>query len=214
MMATANPPAYAFGAAPRVNLMPRAETDRREKSRLVRRWVGALILAVLVVVAVAAGGLWVNIGAMQRLGLETTRTNTLLAQLDGLSDVRAMVDLQSELTEYRRDAMATDLRWSGLIATVASGLPEGVAITGYSLAPAGMPQGDVPEAEIGAAGTVELVSQSPHDIVDLVRAVRPLPGVIDADGWEVAAEEAGYVYQIVIGFDQTVYTGAYEEVSE
>ncbi|KRB37603.1 hypothetical protein ASD93_04460 [Microbacterium sp. Root180] len=213
-MAIANPPAYAFGAAPRVNLMPRAETDRREKSRLMRRWVGALVLAVLVVVGVAAAGLWVNIGAMQRLGLETTRTNTLLAQLDGLSDVRAMVDLQSELTDFRRDAMATDLRWSGLIATVAGGLPEGVVITGYSLAPAGMPQGDVPEEEIGAAGTVELVSQAPRDIVDLVRAVRPLPGVIDADGWEVTAEDAGYVYQIRIAFDQTVYTGAYKEDSE
>lgn len=215
MMATAAPPAFVLGVAPRVNLMPRAETERRARSKLLRRWVLAVVAALVVVIIVVAGGMWMNITAAARLFAENARTQSLLTQLEGFSDVRTKVDLQSELSGFRRDAMATDLSWSGLLAAVAGALPEGVVVSGFSLSPAGIPQGNAPEDEIGAAGTVELTSQAPQDIVALVRAVRPLPAVLDADPWSVKLEETGYVYELRIAFDQTVYTGDFaQEESE
>lgn len=210
-MMTTVAPGLILGVAPRVNLMPRAETERRARSKLLRRWVLALVVALSVVIAVIAGGMWLNVTAAARLLGENARTQSLLSQLDGLSDVRAKVELQSELTEFRQNAMATDLAWSGLLTSVAGVLPEGVVVSGFSLAPAGIPQGDVPEEEIGAAGIVEITSQSPQDIVALSRAVRPLAGVIDADPLSVTLEEAAYVYELRIAFDQTVYTGDFAQ---
>jgi hypothetical protein len=209
--------AVAFGdpALPRVNLMPRTEIDRREKKSLVRRWVGAIVAALLFVAVISASALWLQVTAAFGLVAETARTEALLTELAGLSDVRATVDLQAELTDFRRDAMATDLQWSGLVAAVNGVLPPGVVVSGFSLSPGGMPQGEDPAVEIGAGGSIFLTSATPQEIVPLIRAVRPLPGILEADGWQQTSEEGLYEYELRVAFDQSVYTGAYaEEVSE
>lgn len=210
-MATANPEIQAWGAAPRVNLMPRAETERRERTRLAKRWIGALVGALLAVVAASGLAFGLQVVAAQRLAMEQARTTSLLGQLAELEDVQRALDLESDLRNFRADAMATDLRWSPLIATVQEQLPPGVTITGFSLAPGPVPQGDDPSAAVGVSGTLTLSSATPTEIVPLVRALRPLPAVLEADGWQATAENGEYSYEIRIALDQSVYTGAYAE---
>ena len=208
-MATANPAVHAWGGAPRVNLMPRAETERRERARLARRWIGALLAALLLVAAASGLAFGLQIMAVQRLAVEQARTTALLGQLADLGDVQRALDLETGLQTFRADAMATDLRWSPLIATVQQQLTGGVSIAGFSLAPGPAPQDDDPTAAVGVSGTLTLSSATPTEIVPIVRALRPLPGVLEADGWQSTAEQDSYSYEIRIALDQSVYTGAY-----
>jgi hypothetical protein len=208
-MASANPAVPLLGAPPRVNLMPRAETERRERSALAKRWAAALLAAVVLVGAASAGAFWLQFSAGLRLATENTRTTMLLGQLAALSDVRQALDLETELVAFRADAMANDLSWSRLLATVQQALPPGVSTTGFSLTPGGIPQGEDPAAEIGATGTVTLTSTTPAEIVPIIRALRAVPGVLEADGWQVMEEQDAYSYELRIAVDQSVYTGAY-----
>lgn len=213
-MAAAKGAVIAVGGAPYVNLMPSSETERRHAAVLIRRWLVALITAMLFVVAATAGSYSMQFIAAQRLAAENERTETLLSQLADLSDVQSQLDLQSELATFRADAMATDLRWGGLLGAVGGALPDDVLVTGFSLAPAGVPQGDDPSAEVGAAGSVTLASAGPQQMVPLVRAVRAVPGVLEVDGWVLEATETGFTYELRIVFDQSVYTGDYAEAEE
>lgn len=211
-MAIAKTAGISIGGAPFVNLIPPSETARRETSRLLRRWITAIVAAVSVVALATAVAFWLQVTAAQRLVAESLRTNELLSQMSALADVQAQVDLQTELTDFRSAAMATDLRYSGLIDSIAGVLPAGTAIIGFSLSPAGMPQGDDPALEPGAGGTVTIASAGPQQVVPIVRAVRALPAVMEADGWEVEAlDTGGFAYELRVVFDQSVYTGAYTE---
>lgn len=213
-MAGANPAVPQWGAAPRVNLMPRGETERRERSALAKRWLGALLAALVVVGVASAGAFWLQFSAGLRLAAENARTGTLLSQLAGLSDVRRALDLETELQAFRADAMANDLSWTGLLATVQSALPAGVAVSGFSLVPGDIPQGDDPSVEVGVAGTVTVTSATPAEIVPIIRALRLLPGVLEADGWQVMEEQDAYFYELRMVVDQSVYTGAYAGEAE
>lgn len=211
---SADSPGYSFAGVPRVNLMPRAETMRRERNKLVRRWSLALVAALAVVLLATAGSFALLVSAQLRLGIENARTTQLLGDLAALTDVRATLDLQSELSTFRADAMATDLEWSALLGTVQSALPAGVAVVGFSLAPGGMPQGDDPALEVGASGIITLASATPQEIVPIVRTLRPVPGILDVDGWQSTASETGYTYELRVKLDQSVYTGDYAPADE
>lgn len=212
-MAAVAAPAFALPVVAQVNLMPRAEIERRQTSALLRRWAGGIVVAVLVVAVACGGAAWLQFSAAQRLASEQARTQSLLTDLAALSDVRATLDLESELTTFRESAMMTDLEWSGLVRTVEAALPAGVSVSGFQLAPGGTPLGDDPAAELGAVGSIFLVSALPQDIVPLVRALRPVEGVLVAEAWNITPEPdgGGFTYEIRVAFDQSVYTGAYSE---
>lgn len=208
-MALASAPALTVGAAPRVNLLPRSERERRGRNALLRRWVWALVGALAVVVIASAGAFSLLLASQVRLGVENTRTQTLLSQIAALQPVSQKLALEEDLQAFRTDAMAADLAWTGLLATVQAVLPPGVTVSGFDLGPGGVPATDDPTTEIGAFGEVRLWSQTPTEIVTLVRSLRPIEAVLQVDGWETTAEEAGYTYVLRIAFDQSVYTGAY-----
>lgn len=209
-MAFAQPTITGFGGIPRVNLMPRAEIERRERSTLIRRWLRGIVAALVVVALLAGAAFWLQTTAAVRNALTTQRTNTLLGEVAALSPVRGKLELKAELEGYRAQAMGTDLRWSALLATVRRALPSGVTVSGFSLAPGGLPVAEQdPLAETGAEGTLALSSETPAEIVRLIRALRPLDGVLEVDGWEVAVENGIYSYVLRIAYDQSVYTGAY-----
>ncbi|MGN8551669.1 UNVERIFIED_CONTAM: hypothetical protein OHV15_03670 [Microbacterium sp. SLM126] len=211
-MAAVTAPAFALPVVAQVNLMPRAEIERRQTSALLRRWVGGILVAVLVVAVTCGGAAWLQFSAAQRLASEEARTQSLLTDLAALSGVRATLDLESELTTFREDAMATDLKWAGLLRTVEASLPAGVSVSGFQLAPGGVPIAEDPATELGAVGSIFLVSDLPQDIVPLVRALRPIEGVLVAEAWNITPDEdGGYTYEIRVAFDQSVYTGAYRE---
>lgn len=210
----------ALAGIPRVNLMPLAEMERRDRSATIRRWGWGIVLTLLALLLIVAGVFYLNWTAQQRLTAEQTRTNTLLTELASLSEVSLALRTQAELESFRADAMASDLEWTDVHSTLTGSLPPGVALSGFDLAVGGVPvEGADPAEQVGLAGRLSFTSPTPIEIAAVIRDYRALPGIIDADGWQVATAGgddagAGYTYELTITFDQTLYTGAYAEGGE
>ncbi|GAA5204595.1 hypothetical protein [Microbacterium jejuense] len=201
-----------FSGAPRVNLMPRSEIARRERDKLVNLWVWIVLGAIVVALLIIAGAFALKFVADQRLAAEQTKTNTLLTEIASLSEVSQALSTQSELTDYRTDAMAADLAWSPVIAKVTGILPADATLTGFDMTVGGAPQGDDPAAEQGVVGTVSIDSATPLDIVAIIRSLRGVDGVLFADGQSVTSSQVTadrYAYQLTVQFDQTVYSNQY-----
>ena len=204
--------APAFATVPRVNLMPRSEIARRERDKLVRTWVWIVLGSILVAVVVIAAAVGFRFLADQRLAAEQAQTNALLAEIDTLSEVSAALATQAELTDYRSQAMATDLVWAPVIAKLTSTLPPETALTGYALVSGGVPTGDDPTLEKGLSGTISVESPTPLDIVAVIRSLRGVEGVLYADGQSVTSSQitqGRFAYLLNVDFDQTAYSGAF-----
>lgn len=209
-MARAAVPAYA--GMPRLNLMPRVEVARREREALTRRWVWAALGAIVITLLIIASAFAVKFFADQRLVAEQARTNDLLVQLSGLSEVSQALAAEQELTQFRSEAMAGDFAWAPVIAKVTGILPANVVLTGFNVTTGGAPQTDAPETEAGLVGTFAFDSPNPIDIVAAVRSLRSVDGVLYADGRVVTAStvtEGHYAYELTVTFDQTIYSNAY-----
>jgi hypothetical protein len=214
MMAAAESVVPGFGASPRVNLMPRAEIDRRERVSLVRRWVWALLAAVAAVAVLASGGAWLQWSAQQRLEGANAETTALIGELADLADIRQISLLEAELAAFRAQAMATEVAWPGVVGRVRDAMPEDVVISGFDLTPGAIAEGEDPALEVGTIGTFSFESPTPVEIVALIRSVRALPGMLDADGWELTSQDGEprvYTYVLRTTFDQSVYSGDFVE---
>ncbi len=201
-----------FSGTPRVNLMPRSEVARRERDKLVGLWVWIVLGAIVVALLIIAGAFALKFLADQRLAAEQAKTNTLLSEIAALSDVSQALATQSELTDFRSEAMVGDLAWSPVIGKVTGILPPDATLTGFDLAVGGVPQGDDPAAEPGLVGTISIDSATPLDIVSIIRALRDVDGVLFADGQSVTSSQVSagrYAYQLNVEFDQTVYSNEY-----
>lgn len=211
----AKPAPRATAAAPRVNLMPRSEMVRRERAALIRRWAWLLVGALALVSAVVVVALWFQWSAQLRLLAENTRTTQLLGQLSDLGEVRAAVDLEAELDEFRTQAMGTDTDWPAVVELVENAAPDGVDFVGFAWTAGALPAGADPALEVGVTGTVTFTSAEAQEITTLIRRLRAQPGVLDADGWELTSaatsDRREYTYLLDITVDQSVYTGAYAE---
>ena len=210
-MALAAAPALTIGGPPRVNLLPRAVTASRQRASLLRTWLLGL-LAALGVVLVATGGAYaLQLTAQQSLDRANADTVRLLGEVAALQPVNEKLKLESELGDYRTQAMGTDLTWATLVSSVEPALPADTVLAGFTLVPGGNPVGDDPALEIGAAGELTITSTTPTQIVDIVRALRTVPGILSVDGWESTTDTLGYSYLLRIVFDQSSYTGAFAE---
>ncbi|MEV4688023.1 hypothetical protein [Microbacterium sp. LWH3-1.2] len=201
-----------FSGAPRVNLMPRSEVVRRERDSLVRLWVWIALGAIVVAVLIIAGAFAFKFFADQRLVAEQARTNALLTEIASLSEVSQALAAESELTEFRTDAMATDLAWTPVMAKITGVLPADTTITGVDLAVGGVPQGDDPAVEQALVGTVTFDSPTPLDIVALIRSLRGVEGVLYADGQSVTSSQVSadrFSYLLNVEFDQSVYSNEF-----
>ncbi|MDO8384133.1 MAG: hypothetical protein Q7T17_14285 [Microbacterium sp.] len=212
----ASPPAPSI-IVPRVNLLPRAESQRRERDVLVRRWAIGLLAVIAVVAIASAGAFWLKWSAEQRLAADQLRSSELLTELASLSDVSRALSLRTDLEAFRADAMVSDVSWTTLFSDLSAALPTGVAVTGFDLTAGASPTAEDPEAELALGGTLELRSSTPIDIAPTVRSLRELPGVALMDPLEVTSELIGggdqriYIYRLRAAFDQTLYTGAFAE---
>ncbi|WP_109209223.1 MULTISPECIES: hypothetical protein [Microbacterium] len=208
-----------FSGVPRVNLMPRSEVARRERDSLVRTWVWIVLGAIVVAVLIIAGAFAFKFFADQRLVAEQAQTNTLLTEIAGLSEVSQAIATESELTDFRTDAMATDLAWTPVMAKITGILPGDTTLTGVDFTVGGVPQGEDATLEQGIVGTVTFDSPTPLDIVALIRSLRAVEGVLYADGQSVTGSqvsEGRFAYVLNVEFDQTVYSNQFaaEEGSE
>lgn len=208
-----------FSGVPRVNLMPRSEVVRRERDKLVRLWVWIVLGAIVVALLIIAGAFAFKFLADQRLAAEQAETNALLVEISSLSEVSQALATESELTDYRTEAMAADLAWTPVIAKITDILPAETSLTAFDFAAGGAAQGDDPTAEQGVVGTVTIDSPTPLDIVAIIRSLRGVEGVLYADGQSITSSqvsEGRYAYLLDVEFDQTVYSNQYaaEEGSE
>ncbi|MFC8683388.1 hypothetical protein ACFT30_17900 [Microbacterium ureisolvens] len=208
-----------FSGVPRVNLMPRSEVARRERDSLVRTWVWIVFGAIVVAVLIIAGAFAFKFFADQRLVAEQAQTNTLLTEIAALSEVSQALATESELTDFRTDAMATDLAWTPVMAKITGILPGDTTLTGVDFTVGGVPQGEDATLEQGIVGTVTFDSPTPLDIVALIRSLRGVEGVLYADGQSVTGSQVSedrFAYVLNVEFDQTVYSNQFaaEEGSE
>ncbi len=203
-----------IGGIPRVNLMPRAELDRRARAAVLRAWGWALVGTAGVVLLVAAAGYSLDLVAHQQLEAEQDRTDALLAELTSLAPVSIDVTTEADLELFRSQAMAADIDWVDVYGTLAAALPAGVTMTGFDLSVGGVPLGVADgAAQVGMEGEITFDSATPADMGALIRAYRGIPGIVEADGTEVAATAAAgaaaYAYRVSVTFDQSIYTGVF-----
>jgi hypothetical protein len=197
---------------PRVNLMPRPEVIRRERDKLVRIWLWIALAAILVAALIIAGAFAFKLFADQRLAAEQARTNALLTEIAALSEVSQALSAESELTDFRAEAMATDFAWEPVISKITGVLPPDSSLTGFDLTVGGVPQGDDPTIVEGLVGTVSVDSPTPLDIVAIIRSLRGVEGVLSADGQSVTTSqvsEGRFAYLLSVQFDQSLYSGEY-----
>jgi len=196
-----------------VNLMPRSEIARRERDKLIRLWAWIVLGAVVVVLLVIAVSLVTKLFADQRLAAEQARTSTLQSEIGGLGEVSDALDTQAELTDYRSEAMSTDLEWAPALGEITDALPAGTSLTGFDLGVGDAPTGEGDPAEQpGLTGVVSLESPSPLELPEIVRTLRGVDGILFVDGQSVTGDRSrgdSYAYEVTLQFDQTVYTGAY-----
>ncbi|WP_417562878.1 PilN domain-containing protein [Microbacterium sp.] len=203
-----------WSPVPRVNLLPAAEIERRDRTTLARRWFGGVVIALVVIAAVSAGTYALSMIADQRLASENARTTDLLGQLSTLSDVSKIRAVQKDLEAYRTEAMGTDVAWGPVLDTFQKLVPKNAEITGWDLTTGALP-GDAAATETpGVTATLTLASSTPVDLVATVRGIRTAPGVLDADAVELtsASSEGSastYTYRLTTTLDQSVYTGLY-----
>ena len=209
--------AAPFSGAPRVNLMPRSEVARRERVGVVRMWVWIVCGAIIVALLVIAGTFAFKFVADQGLVAEQDRTTDLIVEITALSEVSQALATESELTDFRTEAMATDLAWSPALAKVTGILPSNTTLTGFDFTVGGTSQGADPTLEQGLVGTVTIDSSTPLDIVAIIRSLRGVDGVLFADGQSVTTgqvSESRFTYLLDVQFDQTVYSGDYAATEE
>lgn len=201
-----------FAGVPRVNLLPRSEVARRGREKLVRLWLWIVLGAIVVALLIVVGSFAFKFFADQRLAAEQARTNELLAEIASLSEVSQALATESELTDFRSEAMVADLAWTPLIAKITGILPADTTLTGFDVAVGGAAQGDDPTLEQGVVGTVSIDSPTPLDIVAIIRSLRGVEGVLFADGQSVTSSqvsEGQYAYVLDVQFDQSVYSNQY-----
>lgn len=205
-------PALAFAGVPRVDLMPPVEVERRRRLSLARGWVWGVVAAIVAAFLIIMGALLLKFVADQRLLAEQAETSILLTELAGLSEVSGALADESELTDFRSDAMGSDFPWQPVITTLDSVLPADVNLVGFDVVTGGVPQGDDLTAETGLLGVLTLESPTPIDLPATIRNLRDLAGVASVDGRALSAGQrtvGTYTYELDIALDQSIYTGQY-----
>lgn len=204
------------GGPPRVNLMPPAELERRFRRTLLKRWLLALIGAAVVTLLVIGAATALRLVAEGRLAAERAKTDAFIAEIASLSHVGDTVGTLGDLETYRSEAMVADLGWRALLESLQSTLPDGVTVIGFDVTTGGGAQSDDPAAAPGAVVSLTLAGSAPFDIVPAIRGIRQVPGVLDADGSELRADESKerYVSELSVTTTQEVYSGRFVDAEE
>jgi len=228
MMLTQQPVAY--GASPRVNLLPPAERERRERAELVRRWALAAAVALVVIAVVSGAVLLLERSARSGLDQERARTTTLAEQLAAYQDVSLTARDKALYESFRTQAMANDLVWTSLLETLRGAVPPGAAITGFDVVTTGAPAPAAGSAASGAGGvagtgvavpadtavtaTLTVASRRPVDQQVLVSRLQKTPGVLGVDLGGLSSESyPTYTATTVVFLDASVYSQKFAQKS-
>lgn len=209
----AKKPVLALAGVPRINLMPRAEIDRRERLSLTRTWSLLALVALVIGVVTIGGAFGLKLVADQQLAAERTRTTGLLTELQSYADVSAAIATRQGLEEFRTSAMGTDADWAAMLDLVATATPADVTMLEFTLAPAASVIED-PTAGAGYSGLLTFSAAGAEAQAATVQALRLVPGILAVDAATLyQGGEDGFEFTATISFDQSVFTGAHAKGS-
>lgn len=201
------------GGVPRVNLLPPAEMERRSRTELIVRWIGAAFVAVVLVGSVSAVAFGWAAQASDSMLRQQQAAESLGSQLEQYQDVAHLSADADRLDQMRAIAGANDLVWTSLANEIKAVLPSKVSLTGFRLAPGAAPKpGADPKTQVGLQGTLTFSSNRTAAQAETINKLRSLPGLLSVDaGALTMADSGGYIFQATVSFDQTRYTGRFNE---
>lgn len=169
-----------------VNLIPASIHAAEEFGALRRRLVAGLI-ALVVVLAVVAGGTLVWGGqAQSELDLAEAETQRLQTEIAGYADITGITSAITDTEAAIRSGMGTEVRWIGLITQIEAALPgdgEVTAFTAQGLSP--LDTAPISAADplgrdgIGSITFTMKLSTLP-DTAAWLEALNGIPGFMDA----------------------------------
>jgi len=123
----------AFGASPRVDLLP-PEVGDRKRGAAVRR---AVIMSVVGALVLCAGGYafssWQAIDAGLKYEEARAETSTLLTQQNEFADVRLLSEQLTTVAAAREVGAKTEIDWSAFYQRVVPTLPAGMTIESFDI---------------------------------------------------------------------------------
>ncbi|HAM45000.1 MAG TPA: hypothetical protein DCM67_08290 [Propionibacteriaceae bacterium] len=205
--------ALQAGTVPRVNLLPPAEMERRSRRELIVRWFGAAFVAVVLVFSVSAVAFGWAAQASGYLIQQQEAAASLNSQMEQYRDVAHLSSDAAKLRQMRAVAGANDIDWTALADEIKAVLPTKVTLTGFRLAPGAAPKaGADAKAQVGLQGTLTFSSNRTVAQAETINKLRTLPGLLSVDAGALSvADNGGYTFEATVSFDQTRYTGRFDE---
>lgn len=200
--------AVVYGAPPRANLLPPAETERRSVARLQRRWIAGVLAALLVMALIIAASVAMRVQAGMGLSSAEDQKADLGRQLAAYSEVAALVSERDLLTAKRAEALAEDMGWRTPYRLLTPALPAGAQLTGFSATTGGATTSKPGELGLKAMATV--VSSKPIDQAIVLDRFAGVNHVVDVDMLGLEQAEDVYTYSIYVAFDQGLYNGRFQ----
>jgi hypothetical protein len=206
----------SLGAHPSVDLLP-PEVRIARRSRGMRR--GVIATAVLIVLAVVAGGAFAKmqwLAAEVTLAAEESRTQALL---DRQAEFGGVLAMQAELEAReaaRQVVMSTEIDWQSIIAAITATLPEDATLVSVS-AEGGSPMEAYAQAQVPLQGArVATVAFTVHsdallsvpDIEDQLAGVLGFVDVQVPSATELAEGE-GFETAFVLHLGEAAYSGRF-----
>lgn len=203
----------AFGAPPRVSLVP-PEIGQRTKQLSVQRNLRLLMVLVLVLVLGGVAAAWYyQFSTAIALAGEMSRTAALTSQEAQYADVdQALEDVAIGETALAVGG-STEINWLDYLGRVQASLPAGVVLDSYDVdaatATEQYKQSDSP-LQGARIATLQFTALSPAlpEIPAWLDSLRKLPGFVDANPGSVTLQEAGtgYTASITMHIDAEAYS--------
>ena len=184
------------GGEPRVNLLP-PEVRSGNKTRIVRRRLGVVLLGVIVLVAGAVTtATTFAIAAEVQLASAQARTDELFAEQAKFAEVRLVENDIALITAARETGVATEVDWDSYLAQVRTRLPADISIDTVTVESAApfqpTEQVTVPLQQPRAATLIlGLTSPGLPEVPAWLEAMEDLPGYADGAPTSIIRDETG-----------------------
>lgn len=206
--------ALVLGGTPRVNLLPPVERESRARRALRRRWLGAAICAVALVIAGAGLSAFWTVQIDRDQAAAAQRSKQLQSELAQYSQAVYLRAHLQKLESLVAQAGSNDQSWGPLITEVKSVLPKGVRLIGFTVVPGAAPvPGADPSTQVGLKGTLTFSAATTSAQAETISQLRTLLTFIDVDAGELSSNgpTAGFSFVATFSADQTRYTGQFAQ---
>jgi hypothetical protein len=206
----------AIGGVPRVDLLPtEVLVDRRERATVRRAWLGVVLVAIVMAVAIGAVSTHA-LAADSKLAATRAETDALTKQQLSYNQVRELQSQTSLLRAAQQVGGSTEINWGTYLGDLQSSLPSGVSITGVTIASSSPSQAfeqATGPLEGQRVGTITIDASSPTlpSVPAWLDAVKSLRGYVDANANSVTldAQSGLYTVDMTIHINEKAYDNKY-----